>query len=134
VVNLEKAKRILKYNILPPNSAIRMVILHESIISEPVYDQVISEDFVNKIKLICSGSVVKNPIQDLVDFSSNEEISKYFFKNSEFTIESLDINSSLARVKTELNIRYVNRKDINFKFLDDMEEIEFITFFGRYEI
>ena len=134
MINQELLRRVLKDNLFPWDSKIIFTLNMKSIVSTHEKSAVFDSRTVKLIKGLCIGSTVKNPIEDLDDISSDEDIKNKLLENTEVEYQQLDGNSDVAVFKLELQILYANRSSLTEEICEKLESLYVKTPFGGFKI
>jgi len=126
------AVEFLTKDLFPWDATIQLVIENKIVVKGADPQDVISKNVLSDIKSLCTGTSVKNPVQEKVDFNAAEDIADYFFERSSFKVEKLDINSDVATVKTEVEILYANKRQVTDEILKKIISLNIKTFFGSF--
>ncbi len=130
MVNSDKALFFLKNPTFPASSIVRLIVTHKLITESLDRKELISDCLIEKIKNISIGKLVRNKIEDIVNFDSRESIVDFFSKKIKLEeIAELDVYTNVAIVSLPLEIYFGNREQITEEIISETKKITFKTFF-----
>ena len=134
MVNQDKLKKIIDNNIFAWDSILEFDIAFKNIVRGTSPSQVLDERMIRTIKSICIGKNFKNPIESILNFSSDDDIVKYFFEDISVSYSPLDINSDIAEFVLSFKILYGNKSVLSEEIVKKITKASVKTFYGRHEI
>lgn len=134
MINLQNSMLLLRKNSFPWNSKIKLTLTEKLIVKDQKPESIISKDMLNLIRGLCCGLKTKNPIEEIVDFSSDAAVLDFFYNNSKFHTQALDINSDIATVTIDIEILFANSSQITDSILEKIDKLEIKTFLGSFRL